>query len=320
MERIEMDYVQETLKGNKLAAGRIIKMVEDDEPGGLEALKHLYPHTGTAFQIGITGPPGAGKSTLIASLVTALRKRRKKVAVIAIDPTSPTTGGALLGDRIRMKRHSVDPGVFMRSIATRGALGGISRAAKGASIVLDAMKYDFIFIETAGVGQADVDISLLAHMVLVLCIPGMGDGLQALKAGILEIADLYIVNKADTPGADDVVNHLENMMSLRAGSQKNHRPNIFKTDAVNEKGIDEVLEAINQFSNTMKKNGTFWEISAAKEYRYLKALLKDLIADRIWQYMENTKTAETLINQLKNRQTEPYSAAQSIMKDFLEGR
>lgn len=315
-----MDLIKETLKGNKLAAGRIIKSIEDDEGQGLSALKSLYPHTGNAFIVGITGPSGAGKSTLIDCLTAAFRKIDQKVAVLAIDPSSPITGGALLGDRIRMRRHTLDAGVYIRSVATRGAPGGISPATKGALIVLDAMKYDIIFIETVGVGQSDVDVSLLAHMTLVLCIPGMGDGLQALKAGTLEIADLFVVNKADRPGAGDVVSYLENMLSMRIGRENKRRPGIVRTTALEEKGIDDVLSAITAYRREMKDSNELKQRTADREYRYLTSTIKEIAADRLLGFVTKTKLFERLVYQLKERRIDPYSAAQAVVEDFLTSR
>ena len=312
-----MDLISEALRGNKLAAGRIIKSIEDNEEGGFDALKSLYPHTGNAFIIGITGPPGAGKSTLIDCLITALRKQDLKVAVLAIDPSSSITGGALLGDRIRMKRHTLDAGVYIRSVATRGAMGGISRATKGALIVLDAMKYDFIFIETAGVGQLDVDISLLAHMTLVLCIPGMGDGLQALKAGTMEIADLFVVNKADLAGADDVVAYLENMLSLKSGRGNEHRPGIVRTAALEEKGIDDILSVVAAYRREMKDGNALQQKMADQQYRYLTSIVKDVAAERVLALITKTKLFEHFVHQVMARRIDPYSAANAIVESFL---
>lgn len=315
-----MDLITETLKGNKLAAGRIIKRIEDDEEEGRSALKALYPHTGSAFVIGITGPPGAGKSTLIDCLIAAFRKRDQKVAVLAIDPSSSVTGGAFLGDRIRMRRHALDAGVYIRSVATRGALGGVSRATKGALIVLDAMKHDIVFIETAGVGQMDVDISLLAHMTIVLCIPGMGDGVQALKAGTLEIADLYVVNKSDRSGAGDVVSYLENMLSMKTGRGNERRPGIVRTAALEEKGIDDVLSAITAYRREMEVFNDLKQKTADQEYRYLTSIIREVAADRLLGCITKTKVFETLAHQLKERRIDPYSAAQAIVDDFLTSR
>jgi GTPase len=314
----KMDYAEEALNGNKLAAGRIIKMVEDNEATGFETIKHLYPYTGNAFVIGITGPPGAGKSTLIDCLIAAFRKNQKKVAVLAIDPSSPITGGALLGDRIRMKRHYLDPGVFIRSIATRGALGGVSWSTKGALIVLDAMKYDVIFIETAGVGQLGADISLLVQMTLVLCIPGMGDALQALKAGTLEIADLFIVNKADRPDTDEVVNHLENMINLREGGWHGHPPRIIKTTAVENKGIDDVVSEIDRYRYYIKDNDHSMESMFEREYRFFRFLIKELAADKIWRHLEGLKEFKMSIDKLKKRQEDPYSIAHKIINELIK--
>ena len=313
-----MDYAKEALKDNKLAAGRIIKMVEDNDSEGFKAIKQLYPYTGNSFVIGITGPPGAGKSTLIDRLITAFRKDQKKVAVLAIDPSSPITGGALLGDRIRMKRHYVDPGVFIRSIATRGALGGLSWSTKAALIVLDAMKYDVIFIETAGVGQLGSDISLLSDMTLVLCIPGMGDAIQALKAGTLEIADLFIVNKADRHGTDELLNHLYHMISLREGAWGGHQPKIVTTVATANQGIGEVMSEIDAYRRFLADNELASEKMFEREYQFFKFLIRDLAADRVSRQMEGVAEFKSAMEKLKKRQEDPYSIAKEIVNKLIK--
>jgi LAO/AO transport system kinase len=312
-----MKIVEDALKGNKLAIGRIIKMIENDEDQAKEALTTLYPLTGHSFFVGITGPPGSGKSTLISALITAYRKRGSKIGVLAIDPSSQLTGGAILGDRIRMKRHTLDPEVFIRSIAARGSLGGISRTTKGALIVLDALKYDVIFIETVGVGQSEMDISFLADMTVVVCIPGMGDALQVLKAGNLEIADLFVVNKADKPEADEVVNHLDGMLDMRIGTTIQRRPSIIKTAALEERGIEKVVTAMDTFRSQMKSDPELIARSARHELRYIESITKDLAAEKIWQRLSTSNLlAETLV-QVQNRMIDPYSAAQALLKDLL---
>jgi LAO/AO transport system kinase len=312
-----MDYVKEILNGSHLAAGRLIKLIEDEAPAGYTALKALYPHSGNAFIIGITGPPGAGKSTLIDRLVAEFRKEEKKVAVLAFDPSSPLTGGAILGDRIRMNRHCLDPGVFMRSIATRGALGGISKAAKGALIVLDAMKYDLILIETAGIGQIGADICLLAQMTIVLCIPGMGDGLQAMKAGTLELADLYIVNKADMPGAQEVRHQLETMMDFRRTGGAAHHPEIILISATQNQGMDALLQAILKFQADTKSDERLTRKISEQEYLHLESIIKALAADRIWERVRHTKAFADALTAVIRRQTDPYSAALAIVEALM---
>src|SRR5947207_4940039 len=217
-------------------------MVEDGADGLASLSAGLYPHTGTAYTIGLTGSPGVGKSSLAAQLVQAARSHDLSIGVLAIDPTSPFTGGALLGDRLRMQSHATDPGVFIRSMATRGHLGGMALATPEAIRVLDASGKDFVIIETVGVGQAEVDVATAADTTLVVVQPGWGDAVQAAKAGILEVADVFVVNKADREGAGDVVRDLRAM--LRMGPKRSWEPPIVKTSTVNGEGIDELWEAI----------------------------------------------------------------------------
>jgi LAO/AO transport system kinase len=311
-----MNLVQDILNGSQLAAGRLIRSIEDGDQAGYIALKDLYSHAGNAFIIGLTGPPGAGKSTLIDRLISEFRKNGEKVAVLACDPTSPITGGAILGDRIRMKRHSLDSGVFMRSIATRGALGGISKAVKGALIVLDAMRYNIILIETAGMGQIGADISLLAHMTIVLCIPGMGDGLQAMKAGILELADLYVVNKADLPGAEEVKNQLEIMLDFRGGETA-RRPDIVMVSAARDKGTAAILQAIRGQQTAIRNDEQMKRIIDDRMHLYLKSLIKELVAERLWEHVEHARAFQELVEAVKQHRIDPYSAARKIVNQMI---
>lgn len=313
-----MNFYQDILDGSHLAAGRLIKLIEDDDSASYNALRKLYPHTGNAFIVGFTGPPGSGKSTLFDRLVSEFRKAGKKVAAMVFDPTSPITGGAILGDRIRMNRHSSDSGVFIRSIATRGALGGIGRAAKGALIVLDAMRYDLILIETAGIGQIGADISLLAHMTIVVCIPGMGDGMQVIKAGTLEIADLYIVNKADLPGAEEVKNDLETMLRLRYTKENAYEPGIVMTCATQNKGIADIRQAIESFQQRLKDDKLLSEKTCYQQSRHLESLIKESAAECLWNHIRRTKEFHETLAKVQSRQIDPYSATRDIMDRWVE--
>ena len=235
------DSARKIREGDARALARAATGIENRDPQALEILRELAPFAGTAKIIGITGPPGAGKSTLVDALATALRKRGKTLAILAVDPTSRITGGAILGDRIRMQQHHADPGIFIRSMATRGNLGGLARATAGLVQLMDAAGKDYVVIETVGVGQDEIEIAGLAQVTVVVLVPGMGDDVQAIKAGIMEIADVFAINKSDQPGADRVERELQAMLSLAHGK----KPAIVKTVATTGAGIDELLEAVN---------------------------------------------------------------------------
>src|SRR5512141_281245 len=226
---------------------RAISLIEDESPDAAELVRAIFPKTGRAYLIGVTGAPGAGKSTLVDRMIGELRKQGTTVGIVAVDPTSPFTGGAILGDRVRMQAHAQDAGVFIRSMATRGHLGGLARATSEAALVLDAAGRDIVIIETVGVGQDEVDIVRTADVSIVMIVPGTGDEVQALKAGIMEIADIFVVNKADREGADRTVSSIEAMLSLQTFAAGEWRPPIVKTEATTGKGVPELLAAIERF-------------------------------------------------------------------------
>ncbi len=308
------ELVKKIIKGDQLAGARLIRLLEEEDSAGIEMIKHIYPHTGQAFVIGITGPPGSGKSTLVSCLISEFRDREMRVAVVAIDPSSPISGGALLGDRIRMRRHTDDDGVFIRSMATRGHLGGLSRTTRETVLVFDAMGYDIVIIETVGVGQDEVEIAQFAHTTAVVSLPGMGDDIQTMKAGLLEIGDVFIVNKADHPGADDVVEDLQIMLDLGQRSEGDWRPPVLKTVAVKNEGLVELADAFWTHRQYLVASGNMAEHNFNWEYQFFRQRVMELAADRIFGGAQDSPAFAQLIDDLKNRRIDPISAAEKMLE------
>lgn len=303
------------LEGDPRAVARAISLVEDEDASGAELIRSLFPHTGRAYLVGVTGPPGAGKSTLVDRLITELRAANTTVGVIAIDPTSPFTGGAVLGDRLRMNAHASDPGVYIRSMATRGHLGGLSRATGDAALVLDAAGRDVIIIETVGVGQDEVDIIRTADVSVVTLVPGTGDDVQALKAGIMEIADIFVVNKADREGADRLVSAVEANLALHAYGADDWRPPILKTVATNGSGVAELNSAIGAFRAHGER-----ELLARRKTRNAYRL-RELVAERFMAHLEQRVLApgelDAIVDQIAQRSLDPYTAANELLRRAL---
>jgi LAO/AO transport system kinase len=303
------------LAGDIRQGARLMRDLDDGRPGAVEVMKHVYPATGRGFVLGVTGNPGAGKSTVVDALIHDYRAQGKKVGVVAVDPTSPFSGGAILGDRIRMQRHATDEGVFIRSLATRGHLGGLSRSTGEVVAVLDAMGYDVVIIETVGVGQDEVDVVSQAECAVVVTVPGLGDEIQAIKAGILEIADVLVVNKSDREGADRTVRDLISMLELR--DHEAAPVEIIRTVATSAKGIDELIKAIDRFrergmqvADTPAANGI-----TPRRRRRAQATLRELVVDRLRRGTDEAlSTRGDLVEKVALRTTDPYTAADELVR------
>ncbi len=301
------------LHGDVRAAARLMRLIDDALPEAEVALRALFPHTGRAQLVGITGNPGAGKSTLVDRIVALLRKQGKTVGVLAVDPTSPFTGGAILGDRIRMQDHALDPGVFIRSLATRGQLGGISRATSDCARVLDAMGKDVVLIETVGVGQDEVEVCKLAHSTVVVVVPGLGDDVQAIKAGILEVADVFAVNKSDREGSDRTVRDLRHMLELNHIVADGHiewEIPIVKTVAAKDEGVDLLWDQITKHYESLRAGPGLMKRETARARSELVEILRErLLHVALARLRERGGELDELATRVANREIDPYGIA-----------
>jgi LAO/AO transport system kinase len=303
------DLASGVLTGDPRAIARAMSLVEDESLAGAELLRVLHARTGRAFLVGVTGPPGAGKSTLVDRLTIEARGAGTRVGVIAVDPTSPFSGGAVLGDRVRMRRHAADPGVFIRSMATRGQLGGVARATTDVAAILDAAGAELIFIETVGVGQDEVEIARTADVTLVVFVPGTGDEVQALKAGIMEIADIFVVNKADREGADRLVQAITANQALQTGAPGQWRPPILKTVATTGDGVAALWDAVTQYRTQQPAR------TGRRRARHQQRL-RELLSARFLEHLERTLPAGELdraVDRITTGEIDPYSAAAELM-------
>jgi LAO/AO transport system kinase len=338
---------QRVLDGDVRAASRLMRNIDDGLESATADLRALFPRTGRAYIIGITGSPGAGKSTLTDRLIARFRKQGKKVGVLAVDPTSPFTGGAILGDRIRMQDHATDPGVFIRSLATRGNLGGLSRATGDCIRVMDAMGQDIILVETVGVGQDEIDIAQMAHTTVVVTVPGMGDDVQAIKAGILEVADIFAVNKSDLDGSDRMVRELRMMLELRhavkapamdhdahhrmvrAKAEGTHveeapppqewEPPILKVVAAKDQGVDELVEAVEQHRTFLDTTGQRKVKERTRAAMQFVALLRERLLRGALAKLERERgRLDEVASRIADRQADPYALAEELASQLAE--
>ena len=306
------------LKGDVRLAARLMRRLDDRQPDAEQALRELYPHTGRAWLIGITGSPGAGKSTLTSALIGAFRKQGKSVGVVAIDPTSPFSGGAILGDRIRMREFESDPEVFIRSCATRGQMGGLSLSTNNVVRVMDAFGKDVILIETVGVGQDEVEVVSAAHTTLVVTVPGMGDDIQAIKAGILEIADLFVVNKADRDGADRTARDLQIMLDMNFHhDETTWLPPILKTVALKQEGIDELVAAMERHHKHLVDTNRIEDFNRERIRRELTGSLQERLMDIAARHLEAEGGLEELVNDVTAGRTDPFSMAETLTRQII---
>ncbi len=312
--------MERLLAGDRRALGKLITLVDDGACEGREAIVRLFPKTGRAHIIGITGPSGVGKSSLINAVVRNLRVKKKTVGVVAVDPSSPFSGGALLGDRIRMQDHFTDEGVFIRSLASRGSLGGLSRSVNNVIRLLDAFGRDVIIVETVGAGQVEVEIVKVAQTIIVMMSPGYGDVIQMLKAGIIEIGDIFVINKSDLEGAHRTVEGLMSVLELNQ-QKEGWKPPIIETVAVGQKGISELVDTLERHRDYIQKTG----VLSTRESRRIENELIQLVNEQVYEKIAKGDTGEgeslrTIVSKVLSKQLDPYSAAQRIISALGQGR
>jgi LAO/AO transport system kinase len=305
------DLLARARTGDKRSIARLVSVVENDEPGAAEAMRALYPQTGRAQIVGITGPPGGGKSTLVNRLAGTYRERASRVAVVAVDPSSPFTGGAILGDRIRMRERFLDEGIFIRSMASRGHAGGLARATARVVNVLDALGTDVVLVETVGVGQEEVDVIRVVDTVCLVTVPGLGDDIQAIKAGIIEIADVLVVNKADRPGADETARDLAQMLSL--ARDRPWKTPIVRTSAQSGDGLPQLVEAIDRHRAWSRESGEYLARRRAAARSEVEALLQEALLRELAGRVGESRL-DAAVARVAERSLDPYAAVEELLR------
>lgn len=300
------------LRGDRRAAGRLISTIEDDSSSVEQIMRALYPHTGHAYVVGLTGPPGAGKSTVVDEMIRVLRESRLCVGVVAVDPNSPFSGGAILGDRIRMMRHAADPGVFIRSMGARGHLGGLAIAAFNTALLLDAMGMDIIVMESVGVGQSELEITGAADTTVVVIPPGLGDGVQAIKAGIMEIADIFVVNKADHPQAQRTVADIRELLRMDP-SPPDWSPPIVRTVATQNQGVDELWRNVERHRQYLEQSGELHRRRKRRVEREIVGIAENRLRAQVLSPKLATTEFETMIEQAAERKMDPYQVVERVV-------
>lgn len=324
-----MELVQQMLGGDTVSLARLVSLIERGSSEVPQIMKLIHPHTGKAHRIGITGPPGLGKSTIVDKLTAVIRSQDLKVGIIAVDPTSPFSGGAVLGDRIRMQQHYLDDGVFIRSMATRGSLGGLPKTTSEVINLIDASAKDIILIETVGVGQSEIDIMKNVDTVIVVLAPGSGDDVQAMKAGLLEIADIFVINKADRPGADNLILEMQTMLQLR-GEQAEWEIPIVVAEAVNDIGIEELYRQVLLHRQTVTEMGLFSQRRAQQHREQFMKTIEQEIAAGLLRSIKQDEQLNSYLGDVEKGEIDPYSAADEVLRSeallatlsqqFLQGK